>query len=125
MAEREISRGMLYSPSRTTDVAVVVMVCEVVLTSIMYSVTGAVSGGSQEMVIEKFPVFKPFIRAITLDRGGGGLAIKMTRCLSFRNIAQETLVPLTVSSTITSSVEVKSTEELSLLIFSTATRVRL
>ena len=53
VAEMLISRGMLYSPSRTTLVVVVLMVCVVVLTSILYSSTCPYSGASQEMMMEK------------------------------------------------------------------------
>ena len=52
VAEILISRGMLYSPSRTTLVVLVLMVCVVVLNSILYSSTSPYSGASQEMMMK-------------------------------------------------------------------------
>jgi hypothetical protein len=65
MAETLISRGMLYTPSRTTVVLVVVMDC------ILYSSTTSSSPDSQEMMMEKLSGWKFSVLAITLGGGDG------------------------------------------------------
>ena len=70
MAETLISRGMLYFPSRATDVVLVVMDCVVVLISILYSSTTSSSFDSHEMMMEK--LFVPNFMSVIESGGDGG-----------------------------------------------------
>ena len=86
MAETLISRGMLYTPSRTTVVLVVVMDCVVVLVSSLYSSTTSCSPDSQEMMMEKYFLSKFFTNKTFV--GGMGTAAEYTTLIRVTDVAR-------------------------------------